>query len=113
MRYDPFVPPLVAEALRLYRARLAAELPGRLERLTLFGSYARGEAHEDSDVDVLVVLDRAAHAERARAIDVGGEIGLELSLVVAPVVLTRAEWDELVRRERGIVTEIEKDGVEA
>ncbi len=29
----------------------------RLESIVLFGSYARGDFHEDSDVDYLVVLD--------------------------------------------------------
>jgi predicted nucleotidyltransferase len=30
----------------------------RLKGVYLFGSYARGEAGEESDVDVLIVLDR-------------------------------------------------------
>ena len=114
LRYDRAVPPpLVREALQRYRARLARDLPGRLQRLVLFGSHARGEAHEESDVDVLVVLSHATHAERARAIDIGGEIGLDLLLPIAPVVLTQAEWDELVRRERRLVSEIDRDGVDA
>ena len=107
------VSPLVAQALALYRARLDDALPGRAQRVTLFGSYARGEAHEDSDVDVLVILTHATHAERARAIDVGGLLGFEFNLAVAPVVMTAAEWDELVRRERLLVREIARDGVEA
>jgi predicted nucleotidyltransferase len=104
--------PLVRSALQLYRERLARELPGRTRRLLLFGSYARGEAHEDSDVDVLVLLAHASFAERARAIDTGAAIGLELGLVIAPLVLTQAEWDELVSRERLLPREIERDGVE-
>jgi predicted nucleotidyltransferase len=30
----------------------------RLQRVYLYGSYARGEVDSDSDVDVLIVLDR-------------------------------------------------------
>jgi len=104
---------LIREALTLYRARLERELPGRLCQMTLFGSHARGEANEDSDIDVLVVLERATHAERARAIDVGGTIGLEQLLPIAPLVLTRAEWDELAARERLLVEEIARDGIAA
>ena len=39
-----------------YRRRLLAALPGQIERLILFGSYARGQAHAESDVDVLLVV---------------------------------------------------------
>jgi len=36
------------------------------ERVYLFGSYARGEAREDSDVDILVVEHEPFGAERSR-----------------------------------------------
>ncbi|MDB5284224.1 MAG: polymerase subunit beta [Bacteroidota bacterium] len=29
---------------------------GRLEKIVLYGSYARGDFHKDSDIDILVVL---------------------------------------------------------
>ncbi|HTU85763.1 MAG TPA: nucleotidyltransferase domain-containing protein [Solirubrobacteraceae bacterium] len=39
-------------------ARRLAEVYGdRLRQVVLFGSWARGQAHEESDVDLLVVLD--------------------------------------------------------
>jgi predicted nucleotidyltransferase len=101
---------LIRAALSSYRDRLERELPGRVRQVVLFGSHARGEATEDSDVDVLVVLDHATHAERARAIDEGGMLGIELLLPVAPLVLTQPEWDDLVARERLLAAEITRDG---
>jgi predicted nucleotidyltransferase len=75
---------------------------------------ARGEAHEDSDVDVLVLLDAVTFAERAGAIDLVAQAGLDAGdWVVAPLVLASAESEELVRRERSLVREIERDGVAA
>jgi predicted nucleotidyltransferase len=44
--------PLVADL----RAALGTLYGDRLVRLVLYGSHARGEAHAESDVDVLVVL---------------------------------------------------------
>jgi len=40
-----------------YRARVLAAFPGRVERIVLFGSQARGEAHDESDWDFAVFLD--------------------------------------------------------
>jgi uncharacterized protein len=37
------------------RDRIAQEL--NPEKIYLFGSYASGEAHEDSDVDLLIIMD--------------------------------------------------------
>ncbi len=74
---------------------------------------ARGDAHEDSDVDILVILEGASFADRGRAIDLATEIGLGEGLLFAPVVLTPEEWAELVRRERALPGEIDRDGIDA
>ena len=49
-------PPHVRAALVEAKARLEALYGDRLARVILYGSYARGDARPDSDVDVLVVL---------------------------------------------------------
>ena len=46
----------VRAALDEARRRLDALYGDRLVRVVLYGSQARGDAHDDSDVDVLVVL---------------------------------------------------------
>lgn len=42
-------------------------------RIILFGSWARGEAREDSDVDLLVVLQKVEH-KRKTAIQIGNTL---------------------------------------
>jgi predicted nucleotidyltransferase len=107
------LPEAIDRALRRYRHELDRRLPGKLRRLTVFGSMARGQAHEASDVDVLVLLDEPTFAERRDALDLAGSIGLEHDLVLAPVVLSLREWSELERRERALPREIARDGVDA
>jgi predicted nucleotidyltransferase len=53
---------------------LAAELAP--DKIILFGSSARGNAHRDSDVDLLVILPEVAdgHAEMRRAYQVLGKV---------------------------------------
>jgi len=47
----------VADLAARYRERALAAFPGRVERIVLFGSRARGEAHDESDWDFAVFLD--------------------------------------------------------
>lgn len=96
-----------------YRSRLSSELRSKLVRVVVFGSAARGQAHEDSDVDVLVLLDAPDRLERRRALDLAGEIALETGVPLAPVVQSLDQWNELLARERRFPLEVERDGVEA
>ena len=48
--------PSVRAALGEARAELERLYGDRLVKVILYGSHARGEAHQESDVDVLVVL---------------------------------------------------------
>ncbi len=54
------------------------------ERIVLFGSYARGDAHADSDLDVLVVKDEvdSTQAETARIYQALADIAVPVDVVV-------------------------------
>ena len=54
---QPLSPRWLATLLQELRAALVAIYGSRLREVILFGSYARGEAAADSDVDVAFVLD--------------------------------------------------------
>lgn len=66
----------------------------RLRGVYLFGSYARGEADEESDVDVLVVLDdyESYGAEVERTGMLGAELSLRYGVSVSKVFLRESEW---------------------
>jgi predicted nucleotidyltransferase len=83
----------------------------RVRELTLFGSRARGEGDEDSDVDVLVAVDDVTSTEARDIAHFCGDLLTEHDVIVSPLVLATARLEELRRRERLIVREIERDGV--
>jgi predicted nucleotidyltransferase len=66
----------------------------RLKGLFLFGSYARGEQDEESDLDILVILEQFDHY--AHEVDTTSELGSELSLkygiTISQVFVREAEW---------------------
>ncbi len=82
------------------------------QRVILYGSYARGEATEDSDIDLLVVapteeafLDRMA-AVRAAIRD------LRRGLPISPIVLTPEELEAHRQRGSAFVQTMLEEGVE-
>lgn len=68
----------------------------RLKGVLLYGSYARGEAEEDSDVDLLIVLDRIGRY--ATEVDRTGEliscIALKYGGSISRVFVEERDWAE-------------------
>lgn len=60
--------------------------PGEIRLVQLFGSRARGDARQDSDYDVLIVVKNRSKINRARiydyVLDVNLNYGIDLSLKI-------------------------------
>jgi len=68
----------------------------RLVALYLFGSYARGEADPESDIDVLIVLDEVSDyvGEVDRTGGLISELSLRHGLSLSRVFLSRRAWTQ-------------------
>jgi predicted nucleotidyltransferase len=77
----------------------------------LFGSYARGEAHEDSDVDVFVLLRTSSWADRKDVLDLAGDLFAEHGLLVSPTVFDLPRFEAWRQQERPLVMDIEREGL--
>ena len=86
----------------------------RVERIWLYGSAARGDWVEDSDIDVLVLVRREEDDDMAWLVRTAYRIGLaERHLLLQPVMLTTAEFDRLVAKERRFALDVLREGMAA
>ena len=63
--------------------------------IVLYGSYARGDYAEDSDIDIAAVVhgSREELQEKLKAVwDVSAELGLENDIIVSPTVIPYEEF---------------------
>jgi predicted nucleotidyltransferase len=77
----------------------------------MFGSRARGEGNEDSDVDVLVVVDDLTGSEARAVAQDAGDALTEHDVIVSPFVVSTEHIERLRSRERTIAIEIARDMV--
>lgn len=68
-----------------FRIELVKLYDKRLKQIILYGSWARGEATEDSDIDLLIVLEGnvSPGKEIDRMIDIITEINLKHNVLLA------------------------------
>jgi predicted nucleotidyltransferase len=66
----------------------------RLKAVYLFGSYARGDYHEGSDLDVMIVLDnyKSYWDELVRSAELASDLSLEYDVTVSRMIMTEEQW---------------------
>lgn len=66
----------------------------RLRKVVLYGSWARGDAHPESDIDLLVVLDRfdSSWKEHERMSDILNKHSLDNDTVVSALVVSEHDY---------------------
>lgn len=89
--------------------RMKAAYGARLRQVVLFGSWVTGEAHEESDVDLIVVLDHIENRARERDRLVEGLYDLEVDSRRAIEAFPVSEADAQ-RGDRPFVAQALRDG---
>jgi predicted nucleotidyltransferase len=102
------------EAILRFKDGIAA-LPGvAVQRVILFGSRARGQGDEGSDLDLAVILAGDEGSTWRQIVDVATELNLEYEyrIRVSPLIVSQAKLAELWDRERSIADAILLEGFE-
>ena len=99
------------EAVDEFLRRVLDKYRDKIEGIILFGSVARGETREDSDVDILVVVKEQNLADMREIYGIAFEVSLEHSVEVSPKVY--GEYEVLKRLELGapFINEVLHEGV--
>ena len=66
----------------------------RLKGVYLFGSYARGDYDENSDLDVMIVLDNyeSYWEELVRSVELASDLSLEYNVTISRTIMTEEQW---------------------
>ena len=102
---------LVATVAERFAEALRQRFGDDVADVRLFGSFARVEADEESDVDVAVVLERADWRTRCEVIDLATDIGLAHDLRLSPTIFDRETFELRRAQEHPLVMDILRDGV--
>jgi predicted nucleotidyltransferase len=88
MSYSDDMLPPDRTLVREFKRRAERALPGRVVRVLLYGSRARGDARPDSDWDVAVFLAGPPTPQDRRALsDIGFDLMMESGQHLQPVAL--------------------------
>jgi len=95
------------EAVEEFVRKLKEKFGSRIESIVVFGSYARGEWKEESDIDVLIIGD----VKLDEIIDVTYPILLKYRVYISLLVMSRDYFEMLKAEKTGFIENVLKEGI--
>lgn len=80
------------DALNKFVSQAMQAYPNELLQIILFGSLARGEEREDSDINILVIVNEESIKLRRNLIGIGFDIQLETGIDLSIKVVSEDEF---------------------
>ncbi|HEX9512808.1 MAG TPA: nucleotidyltransferase domain-containing protein [Puia sp.] len=103
--------PIVQQVASEYKASLQNHYGNELVELVLFGSHARGDYHDESDLDFAVILrnpDTRPATEIAETSPIDSRLSLKYGLIVSPLYTSFQKKETSMQ---GVYQEIRKEGI--
>jgi predicted nucleotidyltransferase len=102
----------IRDILKEFREELENLYGKRLKSIILYGSWARGDATEDSDIDLLIVLEGKVipGKEIDRMIDVITEINLKHGVLISVYPVSEEDYSTI---NSPLLINVRREGVPA
>jgi len=97
--------------LEQYRRAIDAHHPGKVARVAVFGSKARGDAHQYSDVDVLIIVNDDSPQLKMSLQKIGCKLASTSLVLPGIVVYSKAQWEELNRLGSDFHATVEREAI--
>lgn len=94
------------------KQKLLSIYDGKIVLMKVFGSRARGEARQDSNLDILIVIEEENIEEEVIKKICELERDTDFSIFLAPLIMSRAHYDFIRGIPTFFIRNIEREGVE-
>ncbi len=96
-----------------FKSRMTPELARHLRRVIIFGSRARGEAGEDSDLDVVALVDRNTPEIERGLEDIAYQVmwDHDFKPIISLKVFEESHYSDALKRGFSFYRHVETEGV--
>jgi predicted nucleotidyltransferase len=101
-----------SEALKRFVEKVKELYGSKIEKIILFGSYARGESREDSDIDLLIISSGGRFKMQKKLSEIAVGILLDMGVYISAKAVSVEEYNFMKRINSGFYQSVKREGIE-
>jgi len=94
-----------------FKKRIEEKFPGEIINVLVFGSKARGDATEESDIDIIVVTSSDDWRKGDKIREIGYKLDEEIGYTLSIQVISQAHINYLRNNNFQFIKNIEQEGI--
>jgi predicted nucleotidyltransferase len=99
-------------AINEFRERIVGKLGNNLHLLRLFGSKARGDSHQESDIDMFIVVGHKSEKAQDAITSAGIDMLLEYQLPVTTIMRSIEEFNYFAELKTNFFLNVMEEGID-
>jgi predicted nucleotidyltransferase len=104
---------IVEEIKQKLKKRLLSKISDKVVKVIIFGSYAKGDETQDSDLDILIVVTDKSKKLEKQIFDITYEIMWEYDFtpLISLEIMTEEHWRMLKDKNSSFYRNIQREGI--
>ena len=98
-------------AVQAFLQRLLDNYRHVVQRMVLFGSKARGDSEPDSDIDILIIVNKESWPLRDAISVIAARASLEYGVLIGPRVIGWERWQRMQRERFSLYENVVREGI--
>ncbi|PWR76243.1 nucleotidyltransferase domain-containing protein [Methanospirillum stamsii] len=103
------IPPDVKKVIIQFTHKILSEFPEKIVKIILYGSYARGDFHQGSDVDILIFTTDDSWNIKKTIMAMGYDIYPEFGIMISAKVMTEEQFRMM--KKFLFIQQVSQDGI--
>ena len=99
------------QAVTAFCIKLCDYFHENIEEIRLFGSKARGDDDPESDIDILIIVDKSNPETESKIFDLAYDTSLEYDVVIIPLIQSSAEYNNPKTKASLFYHTTQKEGI--
>ncbi|GAB6173667.1 nucleotidyltransferase domain-containing protein [Paradesulfitobacterium aromaticivorans] len=99
------------QAIEEFSKSIKEKLASNIKDVRLFGSVARGSSTPESDIDILVLVEKEDKLTDDTIMDAAVDVNLSYDVVISPIIMTVSHYTNQLFRETAFYYALEQEGV--